>query len=126
MEPKWVLTSGQKKIRFRNLLKRRQSKKVKASKPKENSSDEHKRTMEEHKHERLVSHRSLDHLNKHLTTLTESEELQSSRNCHPLESEELQSSRNCHPLLSLNTPSEGKGNVLQLKILKFVNNMYFD
>ena len=112
MEPKWVLTSGQKKIRFRNLLKRRQSKKVKASKPKENSSDEHKRTMEEHKHERLVSHRSLDHLNKHLTTLTESEE--------------LQSSRNCHPLLSLNTPSEGKGNVLQLKILKFVNNMYFD
>ena len=27
MEPKWVLTSGQKKIRFRNLLKKRKSEK---------------------------------------------------------------------------------------------------
>ena len=30
MEPKWVLTSGQKKIRFRNLLKKRKSEQKKS------------------------------------------------------------------------------------------------
>ena len=31
MEPRWVLTSGQKKIRFRNLFKKRKSEKQNAS-----------------------------------------------------------------------------------------------
>ena len=31
MEPKWVLTSGQKKIRFRNLLKKRKCEKKKST-----------------------------------------------------------------------------------------------
>ena len=31
MEPRWVLTSGQKKIRFRNLLKKRKSEKQNAN-----------------------------------------------------------------------------------------------
>ena len=31
MEPKWVLTSGQKKIRFRNLLKKRKTEKKKST-----------------------------------------------------------------------------------------------
>ena len=40
MEPRWVLTSSQKKVRFRALLKKRKSGKEREEKPQVNTSEE--------------------------------------------------------------------------------------
>ena len=48
MEPKWVLTSSQKKIRFRNFLKKRKSGKVGDEKPQVNPSEDLGPISEEH------------------------------------------------------------------------------
>ena len=55
MEPKWVLTSVQKEVRFRKLFKERNLTKVDATNTNEKTSDVSENTRKKLKHEQLLN-----------------------------------------------------------------------
>ena len=68
MEPSLVLTSAQKKIRFRHVFKKRLAKKAKTPKAKEKTVDGYNNTMDKHTQEQLL--RVLPILTSTVTTMT--------------------------------------------------------